>query len=122
MTGTPSNTADVPSFNPRPTLRRLPHKPGVYRFLDTAGKVLYVGKARDLRKRVSSYFRSGIPGGKTGLLVQQIAAIEVSVAGSEGEALILENRVDLLLEIDLGVRRFLLLQERKKLVGAPRKQ
>jgi len=90
---TPSATAEAPSFNPRPTLRRLPHKPGVYRFLDAAGKILYVGKARDLRKRVSSYFRSGIPGGKTGLLVQQIAAIEVSVAGSEGEALILENNL-----------------------------
>jgi len=89
----PEQAAGTEAFNPRPVLRRLPHKPGVYIFLDHAGKVLYVGKARDLRKRVSSYFRSGIPAGKTGLLVQQIKAIEVSVSGSEGEALILENNL-----------------------------
>jgi excinuclease ABC subunit C len=93
VSDTPAPSAETQSFNPRPTLRRLPHKPGVYRFMDATGKVLYVGKARDLRKRVSSYFRAGIPGGKTGLLVQQIGAIEVSVTGSEGEALILENNL-----------------------------
>ncbi|MGB5209164.1 MAG: excinuclease ABC subunit UvrC [Gammaproteobacteria bacterium] len=93
MSGAPGDTDRPDTFDPRPVLRRLPHKPGVYRFLDQAGKVLYVGKARDLRKRVTSYFRSGIPAGKTGLLVQKIQAIEVSVSGSEGEALILENNL-----------------------------
>jgi len=52
-----------------------------------------VGKARDLRKRVTTYFRSGIPGGKTGQLVRRVADIEVTVTGSEGEALILENEL-----------------------------
>jgi len=65
----------------------------VYRFLDARGRILYVGKARDLRKRVTSYFRAGVPGGKTGQLVQRIADIEVTVTGSEGEALILENEL-----------------------------
>lgn len=81
------------SFDPGPVLKRLPHRPGVYRFLDLRGRVLYVGKARDLRKRVTTYFRSGIPGGKTGQLVQRVADIEVTVTGSEGEALILENEL-----------------------------
>ncbi len=80
-------------FDPGPVLQRLPHRPGVYRFLDANGNVLYVGKARDLRKRVSAYFRSGVPAGKTGQMVQRVADIEVSVTGSEGEALILENEL-----------------------------
>jgi excinuclease ABC subunit C len=80
-------------FNARPVLRRLPHKPGVYRFLDAAGNILYVGKAGDLRKRVSSYFRAAMPGGKTGKLVQKIAGIEVTVTGNENEALVLENNL-----------------------------
>ncbi|MGI9265871.1 MAG: excinuclease ABC subunit UvrC [Gammaproteobacteria bacterium] len=91
MVDKPSASDDL--FNPRPILRRLPHKPGVYRFLDVEGKILYVGKASDLRKRVSSYFRAGIPGGKTGKLVLRIWDIEVTVTGSEGEALILENNL-----------------------------
>lgn len=81
------------SFNPSPILRRLPHKPGVYRFLDEAGKVIYVGKARDLRKRVTTYFRAGVPGGKTGELVRRVRDIEVTVTGNEAEALILENNL-----------------------------
>jgi excinuclease ABC subunit C len=80
-------------FNARPVLRRLPHKPGVYRFLDARGNILYVGKAGDLRKRVSSYFRAAMPGGKTGKLVQKIAGIEVTVTGNENEALVLENNL-----------------------------
>ncbi|MGD8964721.1 MAG: excinuclease ABC subunit UvrC [Gammaproteobacteria bacterium] len=80
-------------FDPRPVLKRLPHRPGVYRFIDRRGGILYVGKARDLRKRVSAYFRTGIPAGKTGQMVLQVADIEVSVTGSEGEALILENEL-----------------------------
>ena len=84
---------DPGEFNPRPILRRLPHRPGVYLFLDDKDRVLYVGKARDLRKRVSSYFRAGIPGGKTGQLVRRVRKIEVTVAGSEGEALILESNL-----------------------------
>ncbi len=80
-------------FDARPILKHLPHRPGVYRFLDADGTILYVGKAGDLRKRVSSYFRAAIPGGKTGKLVQRIADIEVTVTGNENEALVLENNL-----------------------------
>ena len=93
MTEKTPSAPDPGDFNPRPILRRLPHRPGVYLFLDDKERVLYVGKARDLRKRVSSYFRAGIPGGKTGQLVQRVRKIEVTVAGSEGEALILESNL-----------------------------
>ncbi|MEJ2515047.1 MAG: excinuclease ABC subunit UvrC [Gammaproteobacteria bacterium] len=80
-------------FDARPVLRRLPHRPGVYRMMGEDAQVLYVGKARDLKKRVTSYFRAGVPGGKTGALVRQVRGIEVTVTRSEGEALILENEL-----------------------------
>ncbi len=92
MTDKPQTDRRV-DFDPRRALKRLPHRPGVYRFLDGRGRLLYVGKARDLRKRVTTYFRAGVPGGKTGQLVQRVADIEVTVTGSEGEALILENEL-----------------------------
>ena len=80
-------------FDPRPLLKRMPHKPGVYQFLDETEKVLYVGKARDLRKRVSTYFSGRATDGKTAMLVGLVRDIAVSVTGNEGEALILENNL-----------------------------
>jgi excinuclease ABC subunit C len=79
------------AFDPRPLLRRLGHRPGVYRMLDSEGEILYVGKSRDLKKRVSSYFRGTPRPGKTGFLVSQVRGIEVTVTRSEAEALVLEN-------------------------------
>jgi len=76
---------DVPTF-----VRSLAHRPGVYRMLDAAGTVLYVGKARDLRRRVGSYFTRGGLDGKTQALLQAAARIEVTVTGTEQEALLLE--------------------------------
>jgi excinuclease ABC subunit C len=70
-------------------LRAIPALPGAYIFRDRDGKVLYVGKARDLRKRVRSHFR-GSPIGRLALLVARIDAIETLVAASETEALLLE--------------------------------
>jgi excinuclease ABC subunit C len=78
-------------FDPRPVLRGLGHRPGVYRMLGVEGEILYVGKSRDLKKRVSSYFRGTPRPGKTGFLVSQVRAIEVTVTRTEAEALVLEN-------------------------------
>ncbi len=81
-------------FNPNTFLATLPLKPGVYCMLDPAGKVLYVGKARQLKNRVASYFQT--PANlsvKTQALVTHIANIEVTVTHTEGEALLLENHL-----------------------------
>lgn len=72
-------------------LRHLTHQPGVYRMYDESGDVIYVGKAKDLRKRVSSYFREKVDRMKTQVLVKQIASMDVTVTNTEAEALILEN-------------------------------
>ena len=78
-------------FDPDPYLQSLSQRPGVYRMLDAQEKILYVGKARNLKSRVSSYFRSGPHTGKTMALVEKIASIEVTVTNSETEALLLEQ-------------------------------
>ncbi|CAM2885638.1 excinuclease ABC subunit UvrC [Legionella worsleiensis] len=74
-------------------LAKLPSDPGIYRMLDEAGTVLYVGKAANLKKRVSSYFNKHNTGAKTRSLVSQIASIELSVTRTETEALLLESNL-----------------------------
>jgi excinuclease ABC subunit C len=71
---------------------RMPSNPGVYRFLDGEGAILYVGKARNLKKRVVSYF-TGTNSGKTNLLLKKSADIHHTVVTSESEALLLENNL-----------------------------
>ncbi|QIJ04502.1 excinuclease ABC subunit UvrC [Shewanella chilikensis] len=78
-------------FNPKLFLKNLTSAPGVYRMYDSAGSVIYVGKAKDLKKRLSSYFRKNLPNVKTQALVSHIANIDVTLTHSETEALILEN-------------------------------
>jgi excinuclease ABC subunit C len=77
-------------YDPEPLLRHLTQRPGVYRMLDGRGKVIYVGKARNLRRRVSSYFRGRAHDAKTIVLLRSIADIEVTVTRTETEALMLE--------------------------------
>ncbi len=74
-------------------LKMLPHSPGVYRFLDASGTVIYVGKAKDLKNRVSQYFRPNGLNRKTRVMVSKIADIHHTIVGSEADAFLLENNL-----------------------------
>ncbi len=77
-------------FEVKTFLKSLTHRPGVYRMLDAKHKVIYVGKARDLKKRVSSYFHRSQTAPKTAAMMEQVARVEVTVVNTEAEALVLE--------------------------------
>ena len=72
-------------------LSTMPTQPGVYQFLNKENKIIYIGKAKNLKKRVSSYFRGTISSRKTKSLVKNIAEIKHVVVNSESDALLLEN-------------------------------
>ena len=76
----------------KPILATIPNKPGVYRYFDSDGTLIYVGKAKNLKRRVSSYFNKEQTG-KTKVLVSKIADIKFIVVESEAEALLLENNL-----------------------------
>lgn len=86
-------TTSPTEFDSKAVLRSIPDKPGVYRMLDEKGVVIYVGKAKNLKKRVSSYFLKNVSSPKTRVMVSYIHEIEVTVTHTENEALILENNL-----------------------------
>ena len=81
------------AFDSDSFLKSLTQRPGIYQMLDAEGAVLYVGKAKKLKNRVSSYFRTSGLSLKTQALVKRIADIEVTVTETETEALILEHNL-----------------------------
>ena len=86
------NTLDK-TFDPQTFLKTVTHRPGVYQMLNDTGNTIYVGKAGNLKKRVSSYFQKDPGSAKTRVMVAQIAGVELIVTNNEIEALILENNL-----------------------------
>lgn len=79
------------NFEPKTFLASVPNHPGIYQMFDERNEVLYVGKARNLKKRLVSYFRAQIADSKTQALMKQVAHITITITASENEALLLES-------------------------------
>ncbi|MFZ7230533.1 excinuclease ABC subunit UvrC [Avibacterium avium] len=116
------------TFDAKKFLANVTHDPGVYRMYDAKDQVIYVGKAKDLKKRLSSYFRANLSSKKTEALVASIHRIETTITSSETEALLLEHnyiktyqpRYNVLLRDDKSYPYILLTKERHPRITAYR--
>ncbi|SUB24193.1 excinuclease ABC subunit UvrC [Avibacterium avium] len=116
------------TFDAKKFLANVTHDPGVYRMYDDKDQVIYVGKAKDLKKRLSSYFRANLSSKKTEALVASIHRIETTITSSETEALLLEHnyiktyqpRYNVLLRDDKSYPYILLTKERHPRITAYR--
>ncbi|MBE9568824.1 MAG: excinuclease ABC subunit UvrC [Proteobacteria bacterium] len=88
-----STTESPPAFDSASYLKNVTSKPGVYRMLDEKEQVIYVGKAKNLKNRLSSYFRQTGLSPKTQVMVSKIADINITITHTEGEALLLESNL-----------------------------
>ena len=88
-----SKQKDPEAFDHRAVLASIPASPGIYRMLDEKREILYVGKAKDLKKRVSSYFTRGRNTLRISRMISQVADIQVTVTETEAEALLLESNL-----------------------------
>ena len=88
-----STTKPAPAFDSVAFLKNVTGKPGVYRMVDAKEQVIYVGKAKNLKNRLSSYFRQTGLSPKTKVMVSKIADIEITITHTEGEALLLESNL-----------------------------
>ena len=88
-----TDQAPAPEFDIKAFLKTLTQRPGVYKMLDSQGEIIYIGKAKNLKNRVSSYFRKQAAPPKQQAMVSKVAGIEVTVTHTEGEALLLESQL-----------------------------
>lgn len=86
-----THTTERPAFDPQRFIRQLTTRPGVYRMYDVHDEVIYVGKARNLKRRVSSYFIGAAASSKTAAMLAHVARVDVTITDTEDEALILES-------------------------------
>ena len=87
------NSETQPGEALKALLKTIPENPGVYQYFDSEGKILYVGKAKNLKKRVFSYFQKEHDRAKTAMLVRRIADIKFIIVDTELDALLLENNL-----------------------------
>ncbi len=84
--------SDAAGFDAKAFIKTLTQRPGIYKMLGDKGEIIYIGKAKNLKNRVSSYFRSNAASPKQQAMVAKVAGIEVTVTHTEGEALLLESQ------------------------------